>query len=100
MSHQDLLAIRHSITAHDADKTAHDYDCCISEREEDGCSQWGICDCGYGDARMMHGDYGETRSFERWMDDINRNPALVSSDPAVAFGKPDDGLAGGLESLT
>lgn len=85
--------IQQALADADADKLAHDYDCNIHERQEWGCLAYGICSCGYGDARKMHGDYSELRSCER-----HANDATAEVD--AVFGKSDDGLAGGLESVS
>ena len=86
-------AIKLSLAAHDMHKSDHDYDCHIYERKEWGCSSWGICTCGYGEVCKMHRDYSELRSLER-------SVAEVRAEVEAVFGKPDDGLAGGLESVS
>ena len=84
--------VEQSLDAHDAHKTDHDYDCNIHERREWGCSAYGICSCGYGDARKMHCDYSELRSLERGAADID---AMFNA----VFGKLDDRLAGVLVAI-
>ena len=62
--------VAQSIASHDADKTAHELDCSIHDWKEYGQADWGICNCGYGDACKMHGDYTELRSAGRIVHDI------------------------------